>query len=81
MSLDKSFEIQSGDQDKWNFALQGNYFCSHLQSKYTKIQHANVQRWVLSVARNYAVEWFHRFFKTLFECFDSKVPLDESFHV
>ena len=23
MSLDKSFEIQSGDQDKLNFALQG----------------------------------------------------------
>ena len=24
-------------------------------------------------------EWCHRFFKTLFECFDSNLPLDESF--
>ena len=80
-SLDKSFEIQSGDQDDWKFILQANYFCCHLESEYTDTQHANVQRLILSIAQNYAMEWCHRFFKTLFECFDSNVPLDESFYL
>ena len=68
MSLDKRFEIQSGDQDDWKFILQANYFCFHLESEYANTQRANVQRWILSVAQNYAMEWYHRFFKTLFEC-------------
>ena len=81
LSLDKSFEIQSRDQDDWNFILQANYFYCHLESEYTNTQRANVQRWILSAAQNYAIEWYHRFFKTLFECFDSDVPLDESFYL
>ena len=56
MSLDKSFEIQSDDQDDWEFILQANYFCSHLESEYTNTQRANVQRWILSVLQNYAME-------------------------
>ena len=28
-----------------------------------------------------AMEWCHRFFKTLFQCFESNVPLDESFYM
>ena len=79
MSLDKSFEIQSGGQDHWKFILQANYFFCHLESEHTNTQRANVQRWILSVAQNYTMEWYHRFFKTLFECFDSNVPLDENF--
>ena len=63
MSLDKSFEIQSGDQDDWKFILQANYFCCHLESKYTNTQRANVQRWILSVAQNYAMEWYLVFSK------------------
>ena len=81
MSLDKIFEIQSGDLGDWKFILLANYFCCHLESKYTNTQRANVQRWILSFAQNYAMEWCHRFFKTLFECFDSNVPLDESFYL
>ena len=50
MSLDKSFEIQSADQDDWKFMLQANYFCCHCENKYANIQRANVQRWILSVA-------------------------------
>ena len=76
MSLDKSFEIQSGDQDDWKFILQANCFCCHLESECTNTR-ANVQRWILSVTQNYAMECYHRFFKTLFQCFDSNVPLDE----
>ena len=81
MSLDKRFQIQNGDQDDKKFILQANYFCCHLESEYTNVQRANVQRWILSAAQNCAVEWCHRFFKTLLECFDSNVPLDESFHL
>ena len=81
MSLDKSFEIQGADQDDWKFMLQANYFCCHLESEYISTQRANVQRWILSVTQNYAMEWYHRFFKTLFECFNSNVPLDESFYL
>ena len=85
MSLDKSFKITSADQDDWKFVLQANYFCCHLKSEYTDTQSANVQRWILSVAQNYAMEWCHRFFygmvSTLLECFDSNVPLDESFYL
>ena len=81
MSLDKSFEIQSNDQDDWMFILQANYFCCHLESEYTNTQRANTQRWILSVAQNYAMECCHRFFKILYECFDSNVPLDESFYL
>ena len=81
ISLDKSFEIQRRNQDDWKFILQVNYFCCHLESEYNKTQRANVQRWILSVAQNYAMEWYDRFFKTLFECFDSNVPLDESFYL
>ena len=81
MSLDKSFEIQNGDQGDWKLILQENYFCCHLESEYTNTQRANVQRWIFSVTQNYAMEWYHRFFKTLLECFDSKVPLDESFYL
>ena len=80
-SLDKSLEIQSGDQDDWKFILQANYFCCHLENEYTNTQHGNVQRWILSVAQNYAMEWYHRFFKTLFECSDANIPLDESFYL
>ena len=76
MSLDKSFEIQSGGQDDWKFILQANYFCCHLESECTNTQCANVQLWILSVAKNYAVEWCHCIFKTLLECFNSNVPLD-----
>ena len=81
MSLDKSFEIQSGDQDDWKFILKANFFCCHLESEYTNTQRANVQQWILSVAQNYAIEWYHSVFKTLFECIDSNVPLDESFYL
>ena len=56
MSLYKSFEIQSGDQDDWKFILQANYMCCHLESEYTNAQRANVQRRILSVAQNYAIE-------------------------
>ena len=71
MSLDKSFEIQSGDQeDDWKFVLQANYFCCHLECKYTNTQRAYVQRWIFSVAQNFAMKWCHRFFKTLLEYFD-----------
>ena len=80
MSLDKNFEIQSGDQDDWKFILQANYFCCHLEGEYTNTQRAKVQRWILSVTQNYAMEWYHHLFKTLFECFDLNVPLDESFY-
>ena len=61
--------------------LQANNFCCYLEREYTNPQRANVQRWILSVAQNYAMEWCHRFFKTLFKCFDSNVPLDESFYL
>ena len=77
--------MQSGDQDDWKFILQVNYFCRHLESEYTKMKRANVQRWIRSVAQNYALSFnanvmqCHRFFKTLFKCFDWNVPLDESF--
>ena len=81
MSLDKSFEIQSADQDDWKFMLQANYFCCHFENKYANTQRANVRRWILSVPQSYAMEWCHRFFKTLFESFDSNVPLDESFYL
>ena len=81
MSLDKSFEIQSGDQDDWKFIFQANYFCCHLEREYANTQRANVQQWILSIAQNYAMEWCHLFFKTLFEYFDSNVPLDESFYL
>ena len=40
-----------------------------------------MQQWILSVAQNCVVEWCHRFFKVLFKCFDSNVPLDESFYL
>ena len=79
MSFDKSFEIQRSDQDDWKFILQANYFHCHLKRECTNTQRANVQRGILPVAQNYAKEWYHRFFKTLFECLDSNVPLDESF--
>ena len=79
MSLDKSFEIQRGDQNNWKFTLQANYFCCHLESEYTNAQHANVQRmhvvqytsckWILSVAQNYAMEWCHRFFQNIIRMF------------
>ena len=81
MSLDKSFEIQSGNQGDWKLILQANYFCCHLESEYTITQRASVQRRILSVVQNYAMEWYHRFFKALFECFDSNVPLNESFYL
>ena len=81
MFLDKGFKIQSDDQDNWKFILQANYFCCHLESEYTKTQSVNVQRWILSVEQNYAMEWCHRFFKALFKCFDVNVPLDESFYL
>ena len=81
MSLDKSFEIQSGDQDDWKLILEANYFCCHLESECTNTQCTNVQRWILSVAQNHAMEWRHRFFKTLFEFFDSNVLLDGSFYL
>ena len=80
MSIDKSFEIQSGDQDDLKFILQANYFRCHLESEYTNTQH-DVQWWIISVAQNYTMEWCHRFFKTLFECFDLNVPLDKSFYL
>ena len=79
LSLDESFEIQSGGQDDWNFIVQGNYFCCHLQSEYTNTQCANMQRWILYIAQNYAMEWRHHFFKISFECYDSNIPLDEGF--
>ena len=60
MFLDKSFEIQSGYQDNWKFILQTNYFCCQIESEYTNTQRANVQRWILSVTQNYAMEWCHR---------------------
>ena len=69
MSLDKSFEIQSGDQDNWKFILQANYFCCHPESEYTNTQHANVQRLILSIAQNYAMESCHRFFNVLIRMF------------
>ena len=81
MSFDKNLEIQSGDQDDWKFILQTNYFYCHLEGEYTNTQRPNVQRWIHSVAQNCAMEWYHRFFKTLFECFDLNVPLDESFYL
>ena len=81
MSPDKSFETESGDQDDWKFILQASYFCCHLQSEYTHTQRANVQRWILSAAQNYAMRWCHRFFKTLFECLDLNVVLDKSFYL
>ena len=62
-------------------SLQVNYFCCRLESEHANTQRANVQRWILSVVQNYAMEWFHRFFKTLSECFDSNVPLDESLYL
>ena len=65
MSLDKSFGIQSGDQDDWKFTLQANYFCCHLESEYTNTQRENVQRRILSVAQNYAMEWCYSGEKTL----------------
>ena len=43
MSIDKSFEIQSGDQDDWKFILQANYFCSYFENKYSNTQRANLQ--------------------------------------
>ena len=76
----KSFEIQSGDQDDWKFILQANYFSCDLESEFTSTQRANVQQWILSAAQNYTMEWCHRFFKILFECFDLNVPLVESFY-
>ena len=75
----ESFKIQSGDQDDWKFILQANYFCCHLERDYTNTQRVNLQRWILSVAQTYETEWCHRFFKTLFQCFDSNVSFDESF--
>ena len=69
MSLDKSFEIQRRDQDDWKFILQANYFCCHLESEYTNIQRANVQRLILSIAQNYAIECCHRFFNVLIQMF------------
>ena len=81
MFLDKSFEIQSDDQGDWKFILQANYFCCHLEREYTNTQRANMQRSILSVAQNYAMEWYHRLFKALFKCFDLNVPLDESFYL
>ena len=68
-ALDKSFEIQRDDQEDCKFILQTNYFCCHFESEYTNTQRANVRRWILSVAQNYAMEWCYRFFKILFECF------------
>ena len=44
--------------------LQANYFFCYLESEYTNTQRAKVQRWIISVAQNYAMEWCHRFFKT-----------------
>ena len=44
--------------------LQANYFICYLESEYTNTQRAKVQRWIISVAQNYAMEWCHRFFKT-----------------
>ena len=70
MPLDKNLDIASGDQDDWKFILQAIYFCHHPETEYTITQRANVQRWFHSVTQNYAMEWCHRFFKTLFECFD-----------
>ena len=81
ISLDKSFEIQSGDQDNWKFILQANYLCCHLESQYTITQRANMQGWIFSVAQNYAMEWCYCFFKTLFQFFESNVPLDEGFYL
>ena len=40
-----------------------HFFC-YLESEYTNTQRAKVQRWIISVAQNYAMEWCHRFFKT-----------------
>ena len=51
ISLDKSFDNQSGDQGDWKFILQANYFFCYLESDCTNTQRANVQRWILSVAK------------------------------
>ena len=72
---------ESNDQDDRKFILLANYFCCHLESEYANAQNANVQIWILSVTQYYAMEWYRHFFKTLFECFDSHVPLDESFYL
>ena len=81
MSFDKSFKIQSDDQDDWKFILQANYFYCHFENKYSNTQRADLQRWILSVTQNYSMEWCNCFFKTLFECFDSNIPLDESLYL